>query len=89
MHAGGTTYASVALRAATTPDGRLLAGGWARVGAYVLDQLILGVATVLAGLPMVVRVWHVDTTYCARSTNTGSTPHALGTAWLVATSSAR
>jgi uncharacterized RDD family membrane protein YckC len=41
---------------ATTPDGQALAGWWHRVGAYLIDQLIWVVLTMLIGLPMVIRV---------------------------------
>src|SRR5689334_9870684 len=40
----------------TTPDGQALAGWWHRVGAYLIDQVIQGILTLLIGLPMVLRV---------------------------------
>lgn len=36
MYSGATTYA-------TTPDGQFLAGWWARVGAYLIDMVIVGI----------------------------------------------
>ena len=36
---------------ATTPDGEPLAGWWQRVGAYLIDMLILTPVVVLVGLP--------------------------------------
>jgi uncharacterized RDD family membrane protein YckC len=44
---------------ATTPDGQPLSGWWARVGAYLLDALIMGVVTVAVGLPFILRIGHV------------------------------
>ena len=43
---------------ATTPDGEPLAGWWARVGAYLLDGIILGIITALVALPWIRDVWH-------------------------------
>lgn len=41
---------------ATTPDGEILAGWWIRVGAYLLDGLILGPISILLGLPFIIRI---------------------------------
>ncbi|MGN6577697.1 MAG: RDD family protein [Nocardioides sp.] len=56
--APGTGYAPMApysaantARAATTPDGQALAGWWQRVGAYLIDLLILTPLVVIAGFP--------------------------------------
>ena len=40
----------------TTPDGQPLAGWWHRVGAYLIDQVIRGVITMVVGLPSVLRL---------------------------------
>jgi uncharacterized RDD family membrane protein YckC len=42
---------------ATTPDGQPLAGWWIRVGAYLLDGLIMAPISVLLGWPFVSRLW--------------------------------
>lgn len=36
---------------ATTPDGERLAGWWQRVGAYVIDAVLLGIVTSIVALP--------------------------------------
>jgi uncharacterized RDD family membrane protein YckC len=41
----------------TTPDGQPLAGWWIRVGAYLLDGLIMAPISVLLGWPFVSRLW--------------------------------
>ena len=43
--------AANAPRTATTPDGQALAGWWQRVGAYLIDLVILTPLVVVAGLP--------------------------------------
>jgi uncharacterized RDD family membrane protein YckC len=43
---------------ATTPDGQRLAGWWVRVGASLLDQLILFPIVILAGLPFIIPIVH-------------------------------
>jgi uncharacterized RDD family membrane protein YckC len=45
----GAPYGSGSAAAATTPDGQPLAGWWRRVGAYLIDWLILLVATAVLG----------------------------------------
>jgi uncharacterized RDD family membrane protein YckC len=59
--------------AATTPDGEPLAGWWHRVGAYLLDQVILAAGTVVVGLPMVLRVGRAYTDLFG-SVQAGSVP---------------
>jgi uncharacterized RDD family membrane protein YckC len=56
--AAATTYAPMAPYSggfapvgATTPDGQPLAGWWRRVGAYLIDSVILLVLTMILGLP--------------------------------------
>jgi len=44
---------------ATTPDGVPLAGWWQRVGALVLDSILLGIVGAIVSLPWVRDVWHV------------------------------
>jgi uncharacterized RDD family membrane protein YckC len=41
----------------TTPDGQPLAGWWIRVGAYVMDWVVLTLATVAVGWTFVTRLW--------------------------------
>lgn len=43
---------------ATTPDGAPLAGWWHRVGAYLIDALIVGIIAGLLAAPWVRDVWH-------------------------------
>jgi uncharacterized RDD family membrane protein YckC len=52
---GAQAYAT---HVATTPDGERLAGWWARVGAYVIDSLVLGIVSGIIGFPFVSRVWN-------------------------------
>jgi uncharacterized RDD family membrane protein YckC len=42
----------------TTPDGVPLAGWWHRVGAYVIDAIIVGMVAGLVALPWIRDVWH-------------------------------
>ena len=53
----GASYA-VPGRAATTPDGQPLSGWWARVGAYVVDQIVIGIVAMLIGFPQLRAVAH-------------------------------
>ncbi len=48
-YSGSTVYAGPA----TTPDGVPLAGWWHRVGAYVIDFLILGVILAVVAFPFI------------------------------------
>ena len=45
-------------RDATTPDGQPLSGWWARVGAYVIDQVIVAIVGMLIGFPQVRVIAH-------------------------------
>lgn len=53
----GASYARPG-RDATTPDGQPLSGWWHRVGAYLVDQVIVGVIGMLIGFPQVRTIWH-------------------------------
>lgn len=55
QYAAAQVYAG-AQQPATTPDGVPLAGWWVRVGAFVLDSLLLGIIGVLVAFP-----WWRDT----------------------------
>ena len=46
----------VQIARATTPDGQELAGWWSRVVAYLLDGIIVGLATVLVAFPWMTRI---------------------------------
>jgi uncharacterized RDD family membrane protein YckC len=43
---------------ATTPDGAPLAGWWHRVGAYLIDTLIVGIIVAIVAIPWIRDVWH-------------------------------
>jgi uncharacterized RDD family membrane protein YckC len=43
----------------TTPDGVPLAGWWHRVGAYLLDALIVGVVAAIIAAPWIRDVWNI------------------------------
>jgi uncharacterized RDD family membrane protein YckC len=49
-------YAAATRPGPTTPDGVPLAGWWQRVGAYLLDGLIVGVVSSLVTLPLQLRM---------------------------------
>jgi uncharacterized RDD family membrane protein YckC len=53
----GASYAASG-RDATTPDGQPLSGWWARVGAYLVDQIVIGIVAMLIGLPQLRAVAH-------------------------------
>ena len=57
-HVARAGHSQVAVaRVRTTPDGEPLAGWWPRVGAPLLDSLILTPVLLLAGWPFLHRVW--------------------------------
>jgi uncharacterized RDD family membrane protein YckC len=41
----------------TTPDGAPLSGWWRRVGAYLLDSVIVGVVSSVVTIPLQIRLW--------------------------------
>lgn len=53
---GAAPYAGVQVGRATTPDGQELAGWWRRVGAYLIDGVLLGITTSIVAFPWVSQV---------------------------------
>ncbi|HET7355672.1 MAG TPA: RDD family protein [Nocardioidaceae bacterium] len=80
----GASYAANA-RDATTPDGQPLSGWWARVGAYVIDQIVIGIVAMLIGFPQLRVVAHEYAVFFQETMQRpGSTSALAGNAQLAA-----
>lgn len=57
----------------TTPDGEPLAGWGARLGAYLIDSLLLGVLVVVVALPLEIPLVRIYTDYIRETVDASST----------------
>jgi uncharacterized RDD family membrane protein YckC len=62
------TYAAPG-KATTTPDGVPLAGWWQRVGAYLIDSIIVGLVTGVLAFHFYREAWHVIHDYLNQAIN--------------------
>jgi uncharacterized RDD family membrane protein YckC len=69
---------------AATPDGVPLAGWWQRVGALVLDSILLGIVGGIVALPWIRDVWHTYADWIddALRTSDGGSSATIDTAQL-------
>lgn len=63
---------------ATTPDGAVLAGWWQRVGAYLLDAFIVGIAASIVTVPLQLRLQRQMTDLMTRFQPTDGRPPDFG-----------
>jgi len=68
--------------AATTPDGQALAGWWHRVGAYLVDGVIVTAVTLAAGFPLLLQVGRRYADYFDQVAHAGTAPVLGGSAQL-------
>jgi uncharacterized RDD family membrane protein YckC len=69
----------------TTPDGVPLAGWWQRVGALVLDSILLGIVGAIVALPWIRDVWHTYADWfddALRTSSDGTSSSSIDTAQL-------